>query len=45
MLYIIKTFGRTHYFKTPEDRQKYIDTLPEWELKAAEVYDQLIGGK
>lgn len=45
MLYVIRSFGRTHFFPTADARQAFMNTLPEWELKAAEVYEQLIGGE
>lgn len=44
MLYVIRSFGRTHFFKTAEARKMFMDTLPEWELKAAEVYEISVGG-
>lgn len=45
MLYVIRTFGRTHFFPTADARQVFIDTLPEWELKFADIYEKLIGGE
>jgi hypothetical protein len=38
MMYVLKTFGRYHYFKTETARQKFIATLPEWEAKHVECW-------
>jgi hypothetical protein len=37
-LYVVKNFGRYHYFKTEEAREAYLNTLPEWEAKYCELY-------
>lgn len=41
-LYIVKSFGRYHYFKTEDDRIAYLKTLADWEAKKAEQYE--VGG-
>jgi len=33
VLYVAKSFGRTHFFKTPAARDEWIVTLPDWEQK------------
>lgn len=42
-LYFVKTFGKYHCFKTPELREEYLKTLPEWERKHAEIYEVKYG--
>lgn len=42
-LYVAKNFGRYFYFKTPELRQAYLETLPEWEAKKVECYEVRFG--
>ena len=42
-LYVAKSFGRYHFFKTAELREQYLKSLPEWEAKHAECYTQTIG--
>lgn len=44
VLYAAKSFGRYHYFKTEEKRNEWLDTLPEWEQKAVELWSCLLGG-
>ena len=43
ILYIAKTFGRYHYFKTEEERTAFLATLPEWERKYAHTYERRFG--
>lgn len=38
MIYVVKTFGRYHYFKTEAAREAFLKTLPEWESKHAECW-------
>lgn len=42
-LYVVKSFGQYHYFKTAEERDEYLKTLPEYEQKCAELYKQTFG--
>ena len=37
-LYVAKSFGRTHFFKTEEKRNAWMETLPEWERKHVECW-------
>ena len=32
-LFVAKSFGRTHFFKTEAERTAWVKTLPEWEQK------------
>lgn len=38
-LYVVKCFGRTHFFKTEQARQDWIDKLPEWEGKSCQLWE------
>ena len=42
-LYVVKTMGRYHFFRTAELRERYITTLSDWEQKAAEKYETCVG--
>lgn len=42
-LYVAKSFGRYHFFKTEEERNAYIETLPEWEKKYVLTYVSRFG--
>ena len=42
-VYVVKSFGRYHYFKTEEAREAYLKSIPEWEAKYAETYEQTYG--
>lgn len=44
VIYVAKSFGRYHYFKTEEKRTAWLNTLPEWEQKAVELWSYLLGG-
>ena len=37
-LYVVKTFGQYHFFKTEELREAYLASLPEWEAKYCYLY-------
>lgn len=45
ILYVVKSFGQYHFFKSEDERQQFIGTLPEWESKFAEVYEMAVRGK
>lgn len=42
-LFVVKTFGRYHYFKDEVKRAEFIKTLPEWEQKHVETYEVRFG--
>ena len=42
-LYVVKEFGRYHFFKTEAQRGAFMETLPEWVLKTALVYESRFG--
>lgn len=37
-LFVAKSFGQTHFFKTEKERTSWIETLPEWERKFVESW-------
>lgn len=39
VLYVAKSFGRTHFFPTDGARTEWIETLPEWEQKHVESWE------
>ena len=43
ILYAVKTLGKYHFFRTEDLRAKFMETLPEWEQKAAFVYEVRFG--
>lgn len=43
ILYVVKEFGRYHFFKTAELRQAFLETLTEWEQKLALSYEVRFG--
>jgi hypothetical protein len=43
ILYVVKEFGRYHFFKTAEQREAFIQTLAEWEQKFAQSYEVRFG--
>ena len=43
ILYVVKEFGRYHFFKTAELRKAFLDTLTEWEQKFAQSYEVRFG--
>lgn len=43
ILYVVKTFGRYHFFKTEQLRADYLKTLPEWEQKYVNAYEVRFG--
>jgi hypothetical protein len=43
ILYVAKSFGRYHFFKTEELRNQFISTLPEWEQKNVLSYEVRFG--
>ena len=45
MVYVLKTFGRYHFFKTEDDRNAFIATLPEWEAKHVECWTTILEKK
>lgn len=45
MLYVLKSFGRYHYFKTENARKMFISTLPEFEANHVECWTVLLERK
>lgn len=43
ILYVVKEFGRYHFFKTEEERTAFLESLTEWERKFAETYESRFG--
>lgn len=43
ILYVVKEFGRYHFFKDEDKRTEFIQSLTEWEQKAAETYEVRFG--
>lgn len=43
ILYVAKTFGRYHFFKTEDLRKQYLDTLPDWEQKYTTSFEVRFG--
>ncbi|MBR4591065.1 MAG: hypothetical protein IKO36_10460 [Bacteroidaceae bacterium] len=43
ILYVVKEFGRYHFFKTEEERTAFLEGLTEWERKFAETYESRFG--
>jgi len=43
ILFVVKEFGRYHFFKTEELRKAFIDTLAEWEQKTIQTYEVRFG--
>ena len=43
ILYVVKEFGRYHFFKTAEQREAFIQALAEWEQKFAQSYEVRFG--
>ena len=43
ILYVVKEFGRCHYFKTADERAAFISTLSAWEQKCALSYEIRFG--
>ena len=43
ILFVAKSYGRYHYFKTEQERTDYLNTLPEWEKKCAQTYEVRFG--
>lgn len=42
-LYVVKTMGHYHFFKTGKLRDDFLKTLSDWEQKAAETYEMRFG--
>ena len=42
-LYVVKEFGRYHFFKTEQDRTNFLNTLSECEQKFAQTYEVRFG--
>lgn len=42
-LYVVKEFGRYHFFKTEEARNVFIKSLSDWEQKFALSYEVRFG--
>ena len=42
MMYGAKSFGTTHFFKTEDEREAWIQTLPEWEQKYVERWTTIL---
>ena len=43
ILYVAKSYGRYHYFKTEQERIDFLNTLPVWEKKYAQTYEVRFG--
>jgi hypothetical protein len=43
ILYVVKEFGRYHYFKTESERIAFINTLTDWEQKFILSYEVYFG--
>lgn len=43
ILYVVKEFGRYHYFKTAEEHQTFVESLTDWEQKFAQTYEVRFG--
>ena len=43
ILYVVKEFGRYHFFKTEEQRIEFLSKLTEWEQKFAQSYEVRFG--
>lgn len=43
ILFVAKTFGRYRFFKTEEERNQFLKTLPEWEQKYVNTYEVRFG--
>jgi hypothetical protein len=39
VLFVAKSFGRYHFFKSADARTAWIETLPEWEQKHVESWE------
>ena len=44
-LYVVKEFGRTHFFRTHEERAQFIESLPDYVQKFVLTIDQTLGVK
>ena len=42
MLYGLKTFGRYHFFKSEQERDEFVKTLPEWEAKYVQCWTTIL---
>ena len=43
ILFVAQTFGRYHFFKTEEQRNDFLKSLPEWEQKYVNTYTVRFG--
>ena len=43
ILYVVKEFGKYHFFKTEQDRANFINSLTEWETKYVQIYESRFG--
>ena len=43
ILFVVKEFGRYHFFKTEDERTAFIKSLTEWEQKSVQSYEVRFG--
>lgn len=43
ILYVVKEFGKYHFFTTEQARADFLNTLTEWEQKFAQSYEVRFG--